>query len=117
MSFQGNFNNNLIGIAAAASLVAINNSIKELGFANSDDLTHAINELKIAIADCKDRNIDCANKEQLLKEYIEVKNKYDEEVRKQQEKQRKTGKTLGIIFLGGAIVCTIIMIVTLCMMC
>lgn len=94
MSIQSNFNNNLTSIAVVASLASINNSIKQLGFNDYQELMSAINTLKIEIADSEDKGLSCEKKKELLTEYLDIKAKYDAEV----EKQKETQRTVAIIF-------------------
>lgn len=110
MGIQGNINNALTSVAVVSNLAAINNSIKKLGFSNYDELISSINDLKISIADCKDKQIACKNKEELLEEYLKIKNEYDEALK---EKEKKANK----ILIGFWIVFGIALIITMIVVC
>ena len=72
MSIQGNFNNGLRDVAlayGARQLKEINETLKQKGFTDYDDLQRSIGQLKIQIAQAKDEGKAFGEQKALLEEY------------------------------------------------
>lgn len=97
MSIQNGFNNGLIDIAIVAAITATNQSIRQAGFSDYNQLIIAINNLRAEIADCEDKGFPCEKKQELLYEYIKIKNAYDAEQQQKAEDNETLAKIIGII--------------------
>lgn len=120
MSIQGNFNNGLRDVAlayGARQLKEINETLKQKGFTDYDDLQRSISQLKIQIAQAKDEGKAFGEQKVLLEEYEKLATEYEKAKAEAEEKaaqKRKANLVWGWVFAGISIlICIITMIVLL----
>ena len=107
--------NEILGAAlVATSLAQVNESIKQLGFNNINDLTNAIRQLDIEIAKSKDDGKPYAEKEKLRNQYIQLQNNYEKSVKEAEEKRKsRVAAVLGITL--GLLIVSVIIILWVCL--
>ena len=120
MSIQGGLNNGLRDVALAygvRQLKEINETLKQKGFTDYDDLQRSISQLKIQIAQAKDEGKAFGKQKALLEEYEKLATEYEKAKAEAEEKaaqKRKANLVWGWVFAGISIlICIIVMIVLL----
>ena len=93
--------NEILGaVVVASSVEKINESIKQLGFNNINDLTSAIRQLDIEIAKSKDDGKPYSEKEKLREQYVTLQKEYEVAVQEAENKRKqRNGIAAGILIV------------------
>lgn len=90
MGIQNNFNNGLFQVAQIATLAQINQTLKKFGCSSIKDLESKINDIEILIANNKDQGLKTDNLEQLLFNYMEIRDSYYKKLRDDMDRKKST---------------------------